>query len=233
MLDIVIPTAHRINDMEINRTLDSIHANTGNPYRIFLIVNRKASKANFPVPGAWHKSVKTIVLDEEAGFVRPSNIGLCMSSSPFVALVNDDVIVPKGWDMALIKAIATNEGCVLSGPVTDTLGRANSIQNFPEETRGKTLEIGGMFPFFCAMFSRECISRFGLLSMHPDFAVLGNDDEYCQRVRRGGGKILLDTSVCVKAGVRSTLGLIYTKEELTMISRRALSRLSSTSNSSN
>lgn len=171
-----------------------------------------------------------ILLRENLGFVKATNVGIAASSAPFVALMNNDVEVPEDW---LEKFCATMEerSIGMVGPLTDNplqwQGQAHARRMPPNPGRDgyRTLAWdGAMLAFFCVAIRREVILDVGYLSER--FGVgLGDDDDYCARARARGWNIALRTDLVVHHAHRTTFRALYSPGEIAEMELGAIEKL--------
>lgn len=165
--------------------------------------------------------VLAVQLSERVGFIRATNIGLCLTQAPFVALLNNDTEVPIGWAERLCQT-AGLPGVGVVGPLST---EENSPQyhgywkRWGDVPKDKICGAGGMVSFFCCVMPRQTIETVGLLSTDYDPGHV-DDDDYCERIRRAGLDVVVDLSVIVKHQGRATWNQIYTPEELTDLIQR-------------
>lgn len=212
-LDIVIATALRAPVETIRGTIRSVVANTHFPKSIILVINSQLDheQSIAVVKNATggldaDKAINVIYLEGERGFCRPNNVGISCCESPFICLLNDDVLVPSDWDKGLIEKIVEHDAAMCC-PLIAGAARNNGEDRHRDKKPG-AYRSGIELCFSCAMFPAETFEVFGLLSMHPDLALLGNDTEYCQRLLSADAKIMLATDCVVEAPRRTTVGPI-------------------------
>jgi O-antigen biosynthesis protein len=186
---------------------------------------------------------------ENVGFVRAINQGLCVSDAPFVVFQNNDTEVQHGLYEILVKVLMDDKTMGAVGPVcSDTAHAWQGWRRLTEKgimkkwpgidtmnecvratllgTREPETYVGSkMVSFFCTMFPAEVIRRVGLLS--TDFGIgLGDDDDYCARIRRTGYKIGLSLNAyCTHVG-RATFTSEFSEDAIKSMSKEAIRKLS-------
>jgi GT2 family glycosyltransferase len=143
-----------------------------------------------------------------------------------VCVLNNDVVVGRGWLTRLLRVIAVDPAIAAVGPITSNdrdwqglrylrqhWGLDLPIDQIPTDdldqwnrylalrfTRSH-VEIDGMLAFFCTLLRRESIERAGRLDELFDFG--GEDDDFCYRLQREGAKLALSlqTYVIHRGGV--------------------------------
>lgn len=184
------------------------------------------------------------------GFVRGTNLGICASDAPYVVFQNNDTLVYPGLYESL-KAAVDTPLIGAAGPISSETEHSwqswnriaergildfstiyKEFRYLPHETRAKMLSEdrvsrgvlytqSKMLAFFCTMFRAETIRQTGLLS--TDFGVgLGDDDDYCARIRLQGYKVALCLDAYVFHDGRSTFKQVYSDAELKAMSAEAI-----------
>ncbi len=147
---------------------------------------------------------------ENIGYTKAMNVGLALSTAPFVVLLNNDTEVTEGWLEGLEKGFQVFAKVAAVGPITD-----NQRQGQGRETPNQglfgimPLEIKGgwgidvRLSFFCIMLSREAILDVGYLDdqFSPGF---GEDDDWLYRAYLKGWRLALQTDVLVKHAAGAT-----------------------------
>lgn len=137
------------------------------------------------------------------GFIKGTNLGIAASTSDVIVLQNNDTIVEPGWlDKMLLSLEDPEVGLV--GPTTVTAASWQNRENLPKEFFFyPSKEIKGMLAFFCVAIKREVITKIGYLS--EEFGLgFGDDDDYCERAKNAGYKLVLRTDVTVEHYHRTT-----------------------------
>lgn len=160
--------------------------------------------------GAWAQCMR-VPMQENIGYTKGTNVGLAISTAPYVVLLNDDTEVPEGWLEKLEEAFAIQKLAAV-GPLSTSQRQWQG--QFPEEKgfqvvptkfslRG-TKAIGGRpLAFFCTMISREAIEAIGYLDerFSPGFA---EDDDWICRATLLGWYQAVRTDLRVKHVHRAT-----------------------------
>lgn len=148
-----------------------------------------------------------IDLPENLGFVKGTNVGIAVATAPYIMFLNNDTEVPPGWLEALMEVLEREEKVGIVGPLSSSLLQ---WQGQPEH-RGKGWKIlpnTAMLAFFCAVLRREIIAKCGYLSEEFQ-AGLGDDDDYCERVKRAGWRLALRRDLVVVHHHRATFREVY------------------------
>ena len=190
---------------------ESIRKHT-NDYRVIWVDNgsTKESLDVVKASAATLKECDLIRSESNLGFSRGVNLALRKifyeRKSDYIALVNNDVIVPPDWLDHMITTMEAN-GFVALGPLTsennphaldalrkvvpdlpvfetkDTVERATTLWN---QFGTRALEAGNMMSFFCCVLKRQAMEQIGLLD--ENIFAYGEDNDYFERMRRLGMK---------------------------------------------
>ncbi|NHM29960.1 glycosyltransferase [Neobacillus terrae] len=149
------------------------------------------------------ENIKCVFNEDNVGFPKGCNQGIEIAKGNNILLLNNDVIVTKGWLTNLVKALYSNPLVGAVGPVTNsaayysTIGVSyNSLDgmhefaekfNQPDSSKWETrLKLIG----FCMLIKKEAVDTIGMLD--EQFSP-GNfeDDDYSIRLRKAGYSLLL------------------------------------------
>jgi len=203
-----------------------IWVDNGSDSENFGLIKRQATKPNV--------HTKLIKLKQNVGFVQATNIGIkeAEKSSKYIILLNNDTMVSQCWAAKLITPLKKDLKIGAVGPVTQSgiswqeatqLNRRWDLQipRFPKARdaskniynysntltsmfKDKYMDIDALpLSFFCAAFRKETFDELGLLD--EDFGMgLGDDDEYCFRLRAHKLKLVLSLETFVFHHHRTT-----------------------------
>jgi len=205
---------------------ESIRLNTGLPTEVIWvdngsqtheieIIRRQASRLS---------NCKVILNKENLGFIRATNQGIKEATGDYVILLNNDTRVTRGWDITLIKPLMHYPGVGAVGPVTFNsawqtpygiqqnlgvelpTGHANK-QDFIHslsKLKDKYVQLEKMsLSFFCVAMRRALFTEIGPLCEELSIG-LGDDDEFCLRMRSYGYNILLSLGTFIHHVHRAT-----------------------------
>lgn len=154
-------------------------------------------------------SVENILLRENLGFVKATNIGIAMATAPYVLLLNNDTELPEGWLPSLLEPFSTFPSLGMCGP------RSSSNQQWQGQVPVKLdppgwyiLSRQSMLAFFCCLIKRTVFEKIGYLSEAYRLG-LGDDDDFCERAKRSGFYLALRQDITVKHHHRTTFRAIY------------------------
>lgn len=209
-VDLVFLT-HNMLDMSLE-CLDALKKNTHHPFRLIWIDNGSEidhyQKIRKKVEEFNHIDHR---FNDNRFYARAVNQGIIMSNSRYIVTLSNDVFVTYGWLKKLFLIMEGNPKIGLLSPLTDRIGslvcKADfAIQNWKLPVNGNSYTQVNKLPercgdtsssisMFCSMVRTEAIEKVGLLDER--FFILGNDDDYCDRMRLAGFK----TAVCLNCFV--------------------------------
>lgn len=228
MISIIIPTWNQ--STHTLKCLDSLKKYTSIPYEVIWIDNGSNdfhhNMVKNKIRGFRHKKERH---PKPLGFPKANNRGIALSSGDYIVMLNNDVEVMAGWDTELRAALKKGKGA--SGPVAIQPGGWQAIKFHPwigvsmnhdheyirkflkEKWGGKFLDIPNnpvrrgwrrILAFFCTMFNREVFHRVG--NLDERFGVgMGEDDDFCFRMRNHGYKLWLCLGAVVKHALSVTM----------------------------
>ncbi len=234
MIDIIIPTWNNA-DLTV-ACLEAVKANTADP-RIIWIDNGSSSEDRAKVTQALERldlPWKTEAFPENRGFSKAVNRGFRLAETDPVILLNNDTVVTPGWAEKMAAALKANPRLGIVGVVTDT-GAIQKWERFAplvgftggdpaahfniQPPRFHTVE-AGCVPFCCVAIRKATREKVGFLD--EEFGLcLGEDDDYCERVREAGWKTAMALHVFIYHRHRQTVQKIAGWQDL-MKRNRAL-----------
>ena len=160
-----------------------------------------------------------IANDENAGFPAACNQGLAAARGGVLVLLNSDTIVSRGWLARLGSHLEA--GADLVGPVTNRIGNeaevAVSYETYgdflreaadrADKRRGETIEIPTL-TMFCLAMHRAAWEAIGPLDESFGVGTL-EDDDYSQRARRAGLRLLCAEDVLVHHFGEGSFGKLF------------------------
>ena len=219
--DIVFLT-HNHSDMSLE-CLDALKKNTHHPFRLIWIDNGSEmahyQKIRKEVEEFNHVSHR---FDANRFYARAINQGIIMSNTRYIVILSNDVLVTDGWLGKLLSIMEQDPKVGLISPLTDKIGSPIckvdfAVQKWNLRIHGDYCTQINRLPkrcgitsssisMFCSVIRNELVEKIGLLDER--FFILGNDDDYCDRVRLAGFK----TAVCLNCFVYHKHGM--TKNEI-------------------
>ena len=187
MISIIIPV-HNQKDYT-KACIESIEANTRD-FELFVVDN--GSKPPFEKP--------CIRNEENLGFPKAVNQGIEVAKGDVIAILNNDVIVTKGW-LEILQGHLSN-GLDMVGPVTNSISGPQQVlidqyddlttlykaaEGLQEKKKGQSYPYHRLV-FFCVAIKREVIDKIGLLD---EIYTPGNceDDDFCMTAIEAGFKL--------------------------------------------
>lgn len=223
--DIIIPH-YGIANADVNtnalatRCLETVREHSAD-YRVIFIDNggepsRDISKTLATMP---HLLIRNT---ENLGFVRSVNQGLMLSTAPYVVLLNNDAEAAPGWLDMLRTPLEEIPRCGISGPRSTDGG----WQARTHIRHTAVLPPGHMLAFFCAMFSRQCLTEVGLQDeAFVPYAGFGGDDHYCAMAQRKNWSLALVGELVIPHRRRTTMRAVYGDEQIAEMQREALAKV--------
>jgi GT2 family glycosyltransferase len=183
----------------IQKCFDSVLRNS-NDWRIIWIDN--GHDATAILTARLLGNVTYVCPPENIGYTKAMNVGLALSTAPFVVLLNDDTEVPPDWLPKLEEPFKHIPKLAAVGPRDSrpirTQGRIPADQGFGIVTPNKgAWGWDVQMSFFCVMLCREAIETIGYLSeeMNPG---PGADDDWCMRAHLAGWALAFQTDLTIK-----------------------------------
>lgn len=205
-VDIIIPTYKNLRGLKL--CINSIRECTTIPYRIIVINNGVSEEMHQYLKSQKDIDYKKI---EKTTFAKAVNTGLRAMTSKYAMILNDDVIVSRGWLKTMIKVCTSEIGAV--GPLSNCdkgwLHNYNinigNIELLPGINTFEQIEpiISQIYEykspysgiterdwiaFYATLIPREVIMKVGILD--EKFENSGEDSDYCYRIRKLGYKII-------------------------------------------
>ncbi len=88
---------------------------------------------------------KAVINSDNLGFAAGNNSGLAVATGTYVAFVNNDTVLPAGWDVSLTEILDTQLQTGMVLPAVTAAGNPVTVRNEPGETV-ETLLPFGEFP---------------------------------------------------------------------------------------
>lgn len=161
--------------------LHSIRANTPEPHHIILVDNGSRDGTVEAVRQLGWQDMSIVANAGNVGYAKACNQGIYASRSPYIVLLNSDVVLTPGWLRPLIECIQGDERIAVVGPkMVDRAGRitgagivGTNAQHYPR---------GLLEPDRSGMYDEQedCISVSGAayLIRRDLLATLGMFDEH-------------------------------------------------------
>jgi len=203
MVSVIIPVAARVDLAEA--TIKSVRANTKMAHEIRIVQN-----------GVGLDLVRKMDYDElicggdtPMGYPWAINMGARGASGDYLCLLNSDTeVMTPGWLEILTRDLDTLPDAAIVSPVTDFI-------SIPYQHVGTCLENVvqiNRLAFVCVVIRREWWDKVG--NLDERFG-LGNweDNDYCERVTRAGGKLYVDPRVFIHHVGHATHDAIMSRQQ--------------------
>jgi GT2 family glycosyltransferase len=164
--------------------IDSIYKNTQN-FNIYIWDNNsKKETANYLLSlKNNNKNIKLYNSDKNLGFILPNNVMAKDANSPYIILLNSDVVVEEMWDLVLI-------GFLQNNPDVGVVGYDGGILN--SEGKGVGRGLGYDIDYVCGhcmCFSKKTHEQFGLFDEENLEFAYCEDADFSLRLRDNNKKI--------------------------------------------
>lgn len=135
---------------------------------------------------------KIIINQDNKGFVGGMNLGIEVSTAPYVCLANNDLLFTNGWLEEIVSVFESNKNIGVLNPNSNNLGLFPSKGESIETLAGKLIKsrksIFIEMPFcigFCMFIRREVIQKVGGLSKEF-YPIFFEDTDYSVKASREG-----------------------------------------------
>jgi GT2 family glycosyltransferase/Tfp pilus assembly protein PilF len=206
LTSIVILTYNQLN--YTRKCLASILKNTSEPFELIVVDNGSSDDTVEYLQTALNEQkpeIKFKILQNKRnlGFAAANNQGIAAARGDYILLLNNDVVVTRGWLRRLLACAEQDTQIGLVGPqtnyiagpqrVTDVSYDVESLEGldsfaeaFAKKNRGQHKEQWRIVGF-CMLIKRQVIEKIGGLDIRYG---LGNfeDDDFCIRARLAGFK---------------------------------------------
>lgn len=228
IVSIVVPVVDQ-PDMTI-KCFHSIRQSTTLPFELIWVDNG-SKKSNRELIAKQAELLKgnchLIKNDMNNGFIKATNQGINVARGDYVILLNNDTEVFPNWDVKLIKPLYHYKNVGMVGPLTqsDISWQTHRYLNYnwkiglPPYNESiklhywkklktsfddKYLDVTGMpLSFFCAALRKSLFDKLGGLCEEMNIG-LGDDDEFCMRMRAYNYKQWLSLGTFVYHNHRTT-----------------------------
>jgi len=196
------------NQLELTRRcVDSIRAGTRADYELIIVDN---GSTDGTADYATEAADKAVINGENLGFAAGNNSGLAGASGTYVAFVNNDTVLPAGWDESLTQILEAEETVGMVLPAVTAAGNQVTVRTEPGETVEILLPFGEFPSGVVVVMRRAQIEALGGWSENYERAS-GEDLDLAFTVWAHGLDVALDTRVLVEhvsqASMRQVPGL--------------------------
>ena len=208
-VSIIIPTFNGLKFTQM--CLDSIRRCTLHPYEIIVVDN--GSSDGTPEYIRTQPNIKFIANSSNRGFPAACNQGIAASESPYVLIMNNDVIVTDCWLSRMFQGFFAEPSAGLIGPRSNDSAGAQLVTS-PEyslvsgweqlESFAARFKLAAARQFrptnylsgLCLLIDRKVIAEIGLFDER--FGI-GNyeDEDFCRRAVKAGFRLLIANEVYI------------------------------------
>lgn len=179
IVSIIIPTPGR--RQLLKRCIDSIFTYTSTPFEIIVIDNGSSdgTKEFVEAESKKRKNIKYQRSQVNLGYQKAINLGVSLAKGEHILLFNDDAWVTgrlpdgKDWIKTFMDALEESPDIGIVGPHEGVSPALNKHMLF----------------FWCVMLRKSTWDQIGPLD-DSTFFNYGGDDDYCERIRNAGLKIV-------------------------------------------
>lgn len=247
VISIVVPVVDQ-PDMTV-RCFNSIRMSTTLPFELIWVDNgsdKESREIIYKQVDTFSENCVVVKNKENLGFIKATNQGIALARGTYVVLLNNDTEVFPNWDRQLTKPLYIHKNVGAVGPITQssiswqTPHKLNAnlelgMPRFNESIRrtywkklhekfwSKYINVTGMpLAFFCVAIRKSVFDTIGTLCDEMSIG-LGDDDEFCMRLRAYGYEQWLSLSTFVYHAHRTTFkALKLGVESLHMYNERIL-----------
>ncbi|UVF18364.1 DUF616 domain-containing protein [Microvirga terrae] len=220
-VDVVICVHNALEDVRL--CLEAAWACLLPSHRIIIVNDRsdEATSSYLREFATGRNQVSLVENDQNLGYTRSANRGLCAGKSAFRILLNSDTIVSPDWSLKLLDAASQSPRIGIVGPLSNAAG----AQSIPEiKAKGKNTAINllppGVAPSdvdiacegwsdadlvprvplvhgFCFGIKKEVIESIGLFDDENFKLFYGEENDYCFRALEAGFDLAVATNTFV------------------------------------
>ena len=196
-----------------------IFAHTELPCRLILIDNGSTDPGTLeyisrlqPPP---HLKLEIVRLPENLSISKAINQGLSRVKSPWVCLLNNDILVTEGWLSEMIRVAQVNPNIGLLNPHSNQFGVVPGAGEIIDRVAQRLKPLSRQWienmecVGFCLLLSKEVLDRVGRFDEEYEFFYF-EDADYCLRVHQAG----LDCAIAQGAYVYHHGGATLTTDPL-------------------
>ena len=182
------------NKVELTRRcVDSIRSGTSGDYELIIVDNGSTDGGADYAAGAADNAV---INSENLGFAAGNNSGLAVATGTHVAFVNNDTVLPAGWDVSLTEILDTEPETGMVLPAVTAAGNPVTVRTEPGETVERLLPFGEFPSGVVVVLRRSQIEALGGWNEAYERAS-GEDLDLAFTIWAHGLDVVLDSKVLV------------------------------------
>jgi GT2 family glycosyltransferase/glycosyltransferase involved in cell wall biosynthesis len=246
LVDVIVPVHNALED--VDRCLSAALANTADSVRLIVVNDASGPETSELLRGLAERSSRVHLVEnvDNLGYTRAANVGLRLSTAPYVVLLNSDTIVSAGWLDGLLRCATSAERIGIVGP----LSNAATWQSVPElrDATGRfavnvlpegvgVADMAALVarcssrayprvPFlngFCLLIKRSVLETCGLFDEEHFPLGYGEENDLCVRARDAGFELVVADDVYVFHAKSKSYGSAR-RDELARAGAAALKR---------
>jgi GT2 family glycosyltransferase len=181
---------------DVRKNLDGIRAQTV-PFDAIVVVDNHSGDGTVEMIRAEYPEVRLVVMPHDRyGACETFNIGFACAGTDYVAILDDDVVLPPEWNERMLAKAASEppSTALISSNVIEP-GTPQWYLDHPEVNRERYM---ATFRGCATLAKRSVIEACGYYD--PDFFIYGNERDLSARVLNAGYRILQYPGVVVRHG---------------------------------
>jgi len=190
------------NQLELTRMcVQSVRSNTSSKYELIIVDNGSTDGgADYAADAA----DKVVINSGNLGFAAGNNSGLAVATGSHVAFVNNDTVLPAGWDVSLTEILDTNLQTGMVLPAVTAAGNPVTVRSEPGETIETLLPFGEFPSGVVVVLRRFQIEALGGWNEEYERAS-GEDLDLAFSVWAHGLDVVLDSRVLVEHASQASM----------------------------
>jgi len=194
------------------KCIESLKRNTEADYELIIVDNGSNDGTREYLNGIKKEqdNIKLIFNEKNIGFAKANNQGIVLAEGEYILLLNNDVLLTKGWLNRLIACAESDPEIGVVGPCTNK-AVGQQVVDVQIEMEDQLIQkyaymqlmknAGNWFEThriigFCMIIKKEVIERVGMLDER--FGPGGFEDyDFCLRVKQAGYKVMIASDVFI------------------------------------